>query len=75
MRLVIMRTKLNGLAPPIASLLNTYVDDPFVLVNELNGKSQGELEHQQVKRFYKWTNKGVTFPHQIAKQEQMQRHY
>ena len=70
-----MWTKLNSLVPPIASLLNTYVNNPFVLVNELNGKSQGELEHQRVKHFYKRTNKGVTFPHQIAKQERMQRHY
>ena len=36
---------------------------------------QGELEHRRVKQFYKHTNKSVSFPHQIAKQERMQRHY
>jgi hypothetical protein len=36
---------------------------------------QGEREHRRVKRYYKRTNKGITFPHQIAKQERMERHY
>lgn len=35
---------------------------------------KGELEHQRVKRYYKRTNK-YRFQRQIAKHEQMERHY
>ena len=70
-----MRTILNGLAPLTASQLNTFVKNPPILICKLEQSLQGELEHRRVKRFYKRTNKGVSFPHQIAKQERMQRHY
>lgn len=52
-----------------------FVNHPPIPIDELNDQSQGELEHRRAKHFYKRTNRGVSFPHQIAKQERMQRHY
>ena len=69
-RLVTMQTTLNSLAQQTASQHNRFV--PLSLGPPMAEKyspiKQGELEHQQVKKFYKCTNK-LHFEQQIAKHE------
>jgi len=62
---------------PTDCFTTQYVHHPLFRFRSINSQdwSQGECEHRRVKCFYKRTNKGVSFPHQIAKQERMQRHY